>query len=59
MEQLSAMPGDRNENLKKSLESIKARADKEMQDLADPETLEHFEKTRRENHVNEQFCGSE
>lgn len=59
MEQLPAMPGDRNANLKKSLESIKARADKEKRSLADPETLERFKKTRRDNHVNEQFCWSE
>jgi hypothetical protein len=56
MEQLPALPGDRSENLKKSIASLKESAQKEQQYLSDPKNQEEFQKKRNEQHVPEQFC---
>ena len=56
MEKLPALPGDRAQNLQKSIESLKESAQKEQQYLADPKNLEDFNNDRKENHVAEQFC---
>jgi len=56
MAQLPALPGDRAENLKKSIADIKARARKEAQYFDDPKNLDEFNRKRKENHVPEQFC---
>jgi hypothetical protein len=58
MEQLPALLGDRAENLKKSLEDLKSRRQKELDQLADPKALEEFTRNRKEKHVIEQFCWS-
>ncbi|MCB5184700.1 hypothetical protein LG201_05740 [Methylobacillus gramineus] len=58
MEQLPALPGDRSENLKKSIASLKESALKEQQYLSDPKTQEEFKRKRNEQHVPEQFCWS-
>jgi hypothetical protein len=56
MEKLPALPGDRAQNLRKAVESLKESAQKERQYLDDPKNLEDFNKDRKENHVAEQFC---
>jgi hypothetical protein len=56
MEKLPALPGDRTQNLRKSIESLKDNAQKERQYFNDPKNLEDFNKDRKENHVAEQFC---
>jgi hypothetical protein len=56
MEKLPALPGDRTQNLRKSIQSLKENAQKERQYFDDPKNLEDFNKTRKENHVAEQFC---
>jgi hypothetical protein len=56
MEKLPALPGDRAQNLQKSIQSLKGNVQKERQYFADPKTLEDFNKTRTENHVPEQYC---
>lgn len=56
MEQLPAMPGDRVENLKKSIADIKARAQKEALFFDDPKNQEAFIRKRKDAHVPEQFC---
>jgi hypothetical protein len=58
MEKLPALPGDRAQNLRKSIETLKENAQKERQYFDDPKNLEEFNKTRKENHVPEQFCWS-
>jgi hypothetical protein len=58
MEKLPALPGDRTQNLRKSIESLKETAQKERQYLDDPKNLEDLNKSRKENHVAEQFCWS-
>jgi hypothetical protein len=58
MEQLQALPGDRAENLRKSLKRLRAYRQKELDQLADLRNLEAFNKARKEKHVNEQFCWS-
>lgn len=58
IEQLPALPGNRAENLKKSIAGLKDSAEKERQYLEDPENLEEMNRTRRTNHVIEQFCWS-
>ncbi|WP_299694523.1 hypothetical protein [Hydrocarboniphaga sp.] len=59
MEQVPALPGDRAGNLKKSIEGIKSRAEKDAQYLADPKNLEALHQGRLERHVDEQFCWKE
>ena len=56
MPQLPALPGDRTENLKKSLADIRVRVQKEAQYLDDPKNQAEFKRRREENHVPEQFC---
>jgi hypothetical protein len=56
MEKLPALPGDRTQNLRKSIESLKENAQKERQYFDDPKNLEDFNRDRKENHVAEQFC---
>jgi hypothetical protein len=56
MEKIPALPGDRTQNLRKSIESLKESAQKERQYLDDPKNLEEFNKDRKEDHVIEQFC---
>jgi hypothetical protein len=56
MEKRPALPGDRAQNLRKSIESLKENAQKERQYFDDPKNLDEFLKTRKENHVAEQFC---
>ena len=56
MEKLPALPGDRTQNLRKSIEGLKESAQKERQYLDDPKNLEDFNKDRKENHVAEQYC---
>jgi hypothetical protein len=56
MEKLPALPGDRTQNLRKSIESLRENAQKERQYFDDPKNLEDFNKSRKENHVAEQFC---
>jgi hypothetical protein len=56
MEKLPALPGDRTQNLQKSIQNLKENVQKERQYLADPKNLEDFNKTRKENHVPEQYC---
>jgi predicted permease len=56
MEKLPALPGDRTQNLRKSIQSLKETMQKERQYFDDPKNLEDFNKTRKENHVAEQFC---
>jgi hypothetical protein len=58
MEKLPALPGDRTQNLRKSIETLKENAQKERQYFDDPKNLEDFNKSRKENHVAEQFCWS-
>ncbi len=58
MEQIPALPGDRSENLKKSIASLKQSAQKEQQYLSDPKNQEEFQRKRNEQHVPEQFCWS-
>ena len=58
MEKLPALPGDRAQNLRKSIESLKQNAQKARQYFDDPKNLEDFNKSRKENHVAEQFCWS-
>ncbi len=55
-EQLPALPGDRKENLKKSVLRIRENAEKEKRYLSDAKNLEEFRKMREANHVIEQFC---
>ncbi len=57
-QQLPALPGNRAENLKKSIASLKEMAEKERQYLADPKNLEEFNRNRKANHMLEQFCWS-
>lgn len=56
MEQLPALPGDRMENLKKSIADIRARAQQEQQYFDDPGNLQDFNKKRVDKHVVEKFC---
>ncbi|WP_025872531.1 hypothetical protein [Methylobacillus glycogenes] len=56
MEQLPALPGNRTENLKKSISSIKERALMEQEYFDEPKNKEEFQKKRKEQHVVEQFC---
>lgn len=56
MAQLPALPGDRVENLKKSIADIRARAQKEAQYFDDPKNVAEFNRKRKEKHVPEQFC---
>jgi hypothetical protein len=56
MPQLPALPGVREENLKKAIASIKDRANKEARYFNDPKNLSDFNRKRKENHVPEQFC---
>lgn len=58
MEQLPALPGDRSDNLKKSIASLKESALKEQQFLSDPKNQEEFQRKRNEQHVPEKFCWS-
>jgi hypothetical protein len=58
MEKLPALPGDRTQNLRKSVESLKESTQKERQYFDDPKNLEGFNKSRKENHVAERFCWS-
>jgi len=59
MEHLPALPGNRAENLRKSIESIKDAAMKEQQYLSDPNNLEEFQRKRADQHLSEKFCWSE
>ena len=56
MEKMPVLPGDRTQNLRKSIESLKQGAQKERQYLDDPKNLEEFNKDRKDDHVTEQFC---
>jgi hypothetical protein len=56
MEKIPALPGDRTQNLRKSIESLKESAQKEQQYLNDPKNLEQFNKDRKDDHVIEQYC---
>jgi len=56
MEKIPALPGDRTQNLRKSIETLKESAQKERQYLDDPKNLEEFNKDRKDDHVIEQFC---
>jgi hypothetical protein len=58
MERLPALPGDRAQNLRKSIESLKESARKERQYFDDPKNLQDFNKSQKENHVAERFCWS-
>ena len=58
MEKLPALPGDRAQNLRKSIETLKENTQKERQYFDDPKNLEDFNKSRKENHAAEQFCWS-
>jgi hypothetical protein len=55
-EKLPALPGDRTQNLQKSIQTLKGNAQKEQAYFADPKNLQDFNKTRQENHVPEQYC---
>lgn len=56
MEKLPALPGDRTQNLQKSIQSLKENVQKQRQYFDDPKNLKDFNNTRKENHVAEQFC---
>jgi hypothetical protein len=56
MQKLPALPGDRTQNLRKSIEGLKESAQKERQYLEDPKNLEDFNKSRKANYAAEQFC---
>lgn len=58
MEKLPALPGDRLENLKKSIANIKENGRVEHQYLDSPKNQEEFMRRRKEKHVPEQFCWS-
>jgi hypothetical protein len=58
MERLPALPGDRAQNLRKSIESLKESAQKERQYFDDAKNLQDFNKSQKENHVAERFCWS-
>jgi hypothetical protein len=51
-----ALPGDRTENLGKSIAGLRATAENERQYLADPVTREELARQRAANGVPEQFC---
>ena len=51
-----ARPGDRKQNLKRAISNLKERAAKEQAYFDDPKNLETFQRTRKERHVDEQFC---
>jgi hypothetical protein len=56
MEKLPALPGGRTQNLHKSIQSLEENVQKERQYFDSPKNLENFNKTRKENHVPEQYC---
>jgi hypothetical protein len=56
MENLPALPGDRTQNLKKSIQGLKENVQKQRQYFDNPKNLEDFNKSRKENHVPEQYC---
>jgi hypothetical protein len=51
-----ALPGDRAENLRRSIAGLREAAEKERQYLADPATREAMANQRAANGVPEQFC---
>jgi hypothetical protein len=56
MEKLPALSGDRTQNLQKSIQSLKESAHKTQEYFGHPKNLEDFKKTRKDNHVVEQYC---
>lgn len=54
--QVPARPGDRAQNLQKTLAGLKANVAKEREYLAKPENVARFKQQRRDNAADQRFC---
>lgn len=56
MDRFAAKPGDRSENLKRALASIRESAGKERAYFDDPKTVERYYAERKKNEADVKFC---